>query len=153
MKLSVAGEAFIKRYEKLSIIAYKPTLADKWTYGWGHTGPEVVEGAIVTPEQAEIDFQHDIAKAVWGVIYATDVPLTQNEFDALVSFTFNVGVGAEAHSTLCAKVNARDRTGVIAEWIKWDHQAGTVVPGLLARRQAELALFLQGSSPVVPSNA
>jgi lysozyme len=142
MKLSAAGEAFIKGYEKLRLVAYKPTPNDKWTYGWGHTGSEVVEGATVTAEQAEIDFQKDTAGAVWGVMRSTDVPLTQNQFDALVSFTFNVGVSAEAHSTLCARVNARDRSGIAAEWVKWDHQAGIVVPGLLARRMAELALFL-----------
>jgi lysozyme len=141
MKLSAAGEAFIKGYEKLRLVAYKPTPNDKWTYGWGHTGPEVIEGATVTPEQAELDFQRDTAGAVWGVIRSTDVTLTQNQFDALVSFTFNVGVSAEAHSTLCAKVNARDRPGIVAEWVKWDHQAGVVVPGLLARREAERELF------------
>jgi lysozyme len=142
MKLSAAGKAFIKGYEKLRLVAYRPTPNDRFTYGWGHTGPEVVEGATVTPEQAEIDFQRDTAGAVWGVMRSVDVQLTQNEFDALVSFTFNVGVSAEAHSTLCAKVNARDTAGIVAEWVKWDHEAGVVVPGLLERRKAELAVFL-----------
>jgi lysozyme len=148
MKLSPAGEAFIKGYEKLRLVAYKPTPDDKWTYGWGHTGPEVVEGATCTPEQAEIDFLKDTTGAVWGVMRSTDVALSQNQFDALVSFTFNVGVAAEAHSTLCQRVNARDRAGIAAEWVKWDHQNGKVVPGLLDRRRAELAMF-QAASPGV----
>jgi lysozyme len=142
MRLSAAGEAFLKGYEKLRLVAYKPTPNDKWTIGWGHTGPEVVEGLVWTEQQAERTFWRDVAPAEYGVTKSTDVVLNQNQFDALVCFTFNVGVSAEAHSTLCAKVNARDSTGIALEWLKWDHQAGVVVPGLLERRKAELAMFL-----------
>ncbi len=141
MQLSAAGETFLKGYEKLRLVAYKPTPDDKWTIGWGHTGAEVVEGLVWTEQQAELAFWRDVTPAELGVTKATDVPLTQNQFDALVCFAFNVGVSAEAHSTLCQRVNARDPAGIAAEWVKWDHQAGKVVPGLLDRRKAELAMF------------
>jgi lysozyme len=141
MRLSRAGLDFLKGYEKLRLVAYKPTPDDKWTIGWGHTGPEVVEGLVWTEAQAEFTFWRDVAPAEYGVTKSIDVSLNQNQFDALVCFTFNVGVSAEAHSTLCAKVNTRDSTGIALEWLKWDHQAGAVVPGLLARRKAELAMF------------
>ena len=146
MKLSDAGEAFIKGREKLRLKAYKPTPDDKWTIGWGHTGPEVVEGLEWTEQQAELAFWRDVTPAELGVTRSTDVPLAQNEFDALVAFTFNVGVEAEAHSTLCRMVNTRNQAGIAAEWVKWDHQNGKVLPGLLDRRKAELAMF-QAASP------
>jgi lysozyme len=141
MKLSDAGERFIKGREQLRLKAYKPTPDDKWTIGWGHTGPEVVEGLVWTEQQAELAFWRDVTPAELGVQRSTDVPLTQNQFDALVAFTFNVGVEAEAHSTLCKMVNTRNAEGIAAEWVKWDHQAGKVLPGLLERRKAELAIF------------
>jgi lysozyme len=141
MRLSTTGEAFLKAYEKLRLVAYKPTPKDKWTIGWGHTGPEVVEGLVWTEQQAEEAFWKDVVPAELGVTRSTDVPLFQNQFDALVCFAFNVGVDAEAHSTLCAKVNTKDAAGIAAEWLRWDHQGGKVVDGLLNRRKAELAMF------------
>ena len=147
MKLSAAGEAFIKGRETLRLTAYKPTPKDKWTIGWGHTGPEVVEGLVWTEQQAELAFWRDVTPAELGVTRNTDVPLTQNQFDALVAFTFNVGVEAEAHSTLCKMVNTRNAAGIAAEWLKWDHQDGEVIQGLLNRRKLELAMFQGANSP------
>lgn len=141
MQLSAAGEAFLKGYEKLRLKAYKPTPNDKWTIGWGHTGPEVVEGLEWTEQRAELQFWRDVTPAELAVTKSTDVPLAQCQFDALVVLTFNIGADAFMRSTLCSKVNARDRAGVAAEWLKWDHQAGQVVEGLLDRRKAELAMY------------
>lgn len=145
MQLSSKGEGLIKSYETLRLVAYKPTPKDKWTIGWGHTGADVVEGLVWTPVDAEEYFQRDVAWARTQVIATTDVPLTQNQFDALVSFTFNVGATAEGHSTLIALVNARNWSAAAAQFLVWNKQDGEVVAGLTGRRTAEMQLFLGAS--------
>lgn len=138
--LSSTGEDLIKGFEELRFTAYQD---DKgiWTIGWGHTGPEVVEGLTCTIEQAETWFQEDTLWAVKGVNDSLTTNVSQTQFDALVSFTFNVGVGAEAHSTMVKLINARNFTGAANEFPKWDHEDGKVSAGLLRRRVAEQALF------------
>jgi lysozyme len=143
MRLGAKGEALIKSFEKLRLVAYKPTPKDKWTIGWGHTGPEVVEGLTCTEEEAERWFLTDTHWAVLGVIRSLDVAVLQNQFDALVSFTFNVGITGEAHSTLISHVNQYHWDAAADEFLKWDHQDGKVVEGLLNRRKAERTLFLE----------
>lgn len=139
--LSSHGEDLIKGFEQLRLVAYQD---DKgvWTIGWGHTGPEVVEGLTCTTEQAETWFQEDTLWAVKGVNDSLTTNVSQQQFDALTSFTFNVGVGAEAHSTMVKLVNARDLAGAAAEFPKWDHVDGVVNAGLLWRRRQEQRIFL-----------
>lgn len=144
MQLGPRGEALIKSYEELVLKAYKPTPDDRWTIGWGHTGPGVTEGLVWTPMVAEEYFRRDTNEAANAVISATDVPLTQNQFDALVSFAFNVGAVHAENSTLISYVNARKWQAAAAEFPKWDKQAGKVLAGLVTRREAEAALFLEG---------
>jgi len=139
--LSSTGEDLIKNFETLKLTAYQDQRG-VWTCGWGHTGPEVVEGTTCTPAQAEIWFQQDTENAVRGVDSSLTTNVTQNQFDALVSFAYNVGVGAEAHSTMVKLINERNFTGAAAEFSKWDHVDGVPNAGLLRRRQAEQALFL-----------
>jgi lysozyme len=139
--LGSAGENLIKEFETLKLVAYQDQRG-RWTCGWGHTGPDVVEGTTCTPAQAEEWFQQDTQAAVNGVDTSIQTDITQNQFDALTSFTFNVGVGAEAHSTLAKLVNARDFAGAAAQFLVWDHVDGVPNAGLLRRRQAEQALFL-----------
>lgn len=146
MQLGSRGEALIKGYEKLKLVAYLPTPEDKWTIGWGHTGLEVVEGLVWSLDQAEAGFTRDTSSSVLQVIRSTDVLLSQEQFDALVAFTFNIGVTAEGHSTLIALVNQRKWMAAAAEFPKWNKQAGQVLAGLVARRAAERALFLEGTS-------
>lgn len=145
MQLGSRGEALIKGYEKLKLVAYLPTPEDKWTIGWGHTGLEVVEGLVWSLDQAEAGFTRDTSSSVLQVIRSTDVLLSQEQFDALVAFTFNIGVTAEGHSTLIALVNQRKWMAAAAEFPKWNKQAGQVLAGLVARRAAERALFLEGT--------
>lgn len=139
--LSSVGEDLIKSFEALRLKAYQDQRGI-WTCGWGHTGPDVVEGTVCTPEQAETWFLHDTQAAVHGVDASLTTNVTQNQFDAMASLTFNVGVGAEAHSTLARLVNARDFAGAAAEFPKWDHVNGVQNAGLLRRRLAEQTLFL-----------
>jgi len=140
-KLGAAGLALIKSFEKLRLVAYQDE-AGVWTIGWGHTGPEVRQGLVWTQAQADAQLEIDIRGAVLGVIKSLDIALGQNAFDALVTFTFNVGVAAEAHSTLLRLVNAGRRDAAAAEFGKWIHSGGHISNGLVARREAERRLFV-----------
>lgn len=141
MQLGAKGTALIQSFETLALKAYLDQ-GGVPTIGWGHTWPEVHMGMVCTREQADVWFQHDVQEAVLAVISSTDVPLSQNQFDALVAFTFNVGVDAEEHSTLCKLVNQRLVAQAAAEFPKWNHVHGKVSNGLTKRRAAEQALFL-----------
>lgn len=139
--LGARGRALIQSFEKLVLVAYRKFPGEPWTCGWGHTGKDVVEGTTCTPEQAGSWFASDTHVAVASVDHHVTVPLNQNQFDALVSFTFNVGIGAEEHSTLLRLVNQGDFAGAAGEFIKWDHVNGKEVDGLKTRRTAERDLF------------
>lgn len=141
MNLSPTGESLIKSFESLRLVAYQDQKG-VWTCGWGHTGKDVVEGTTCDAALAETWFIMDTAAAVAGVNHTVQVPISQNEFDALASFTFNVGVGNEAHSTLITYVNQSNFASAAAEFPKWDHVDGVPNAGLLRRREAEQALFL-----------
>lgn len=145
MKLGSAGLALIKSFEQCRLTAY-PDSGGIWTIGWGHTGPEVREGLVWTQAQADLQLVLDTHAAVIAVIKSLDVAVGQNVFDALVAFTFNVGVTAEAHSTLLRLVNAGYTGAASAEFLKWDHVAGVEIEGLKRRREAERALFLSPDS-------
>jgi lysozyme len=144
MQLSPRGRALIQEFERLRLVAFKPTPDDVWTVGWGHTGDDVHEGLVWTRVQADDAFDFDIGKYVRQVIASTDVPLTQNQFDALVSFTYNEGVTAEGHSTLLKYVNQRRWLDAANEFPRWNKQKGKVLDGLTRRRDAERTLFLEG---------
>lgn len=139
--LSSAGEELIKSFEQLRLTAYQDQRG-VWTCGWGHTGPDVVEGTTCTEAQAEEWFLRDTDWAVNAVDASLTTNVNQNQFDALVSFTFNDGANAERHSTLVKLINERDFSGAAAEFPKWDHIDGVVSAGLQRRRLAEQALFL-----------
>lgn len=137
--LSSNGEALIKSFETLRLIAY-PDGGNVMTLGWGHTAG-VKEGDTCTPEQAEDWFQHDVGVVVGALNADVMTNLSQCQFDALCSFTYNVGVGAEAHSTLLKLLNQRRFAEASAEFPKWDHDNGVEVAGLKRRRLAEQAMF------------
>jgi lysozyme len=139
--LSSTGEDLIKSFEELKLVSYKDQRG-RWTIGWGHTGPEIVGSMSCTESQAEYWFQRDTRAAVEGVEKSLQVNCNQNQFDALVSFTYNVGVGAEEHSTMLKLVNARDFAAAAAEFPKWDRVEGIENAGLKRRRLAEQVLFL-----------
>lgn len=142
MKTSEAGLRFIQHHEGCVLKAYKDFGKGIWTIGWGHTGPEVKEGLVWTQAQADAALAADVAtKAEAPIAKYCKVPLTQHQYDALVSFTFNVGGGALASSTLLRKLNAGDVAGAEAEFPKWDKVAGKPYAILTARRRDELAMF------------
>ncbi len=140
MKISQNGRALVKYFEGLKCQAYRDAVG-KLTIGYGSTGPHVTEGLNITEEYAEELLRHDLLRFESGVLYRVKVPLDQDEFDALVSFTFNVGLQAFQESTLLRKLNAADYAGAAQEFRRWDKAGKRVLPGLTKRRQAESLLF------------
>ena len=140
MILGAAGRALIESFEELRLSAYLDQRGIP-TIGYGHTAG-VKMGDTCTEEQADAWLEEDAQTATSGVEKSLQVSCNQNQFDALTSFTFNVGVGAEAHSTLAKLMNAGDIQGTADQFLVWDHVNGVPNAGLLRRRQAERTLFL-----------
>ena len=135
---------FLKQYERFRPTAYPATADERrrgiWTIGWGHTAG-VKEGDTCTMAQANEWLQDDVAEAVLEVCRAVTHPLTQNQFDALVSLCFNIGIHNFAGCGLLKFVNAGNMTAAAADFINWDKQQGVVLDGLENRREAEAAHF------------
>ena len=126
--------------------------AGVWTIHAGVT-EGVHEGMIVTEAEGMAMFRKEIAKFEEAVDRLVAVDLSQNEFDALVSFAYNVGSGALAKSTLLKKLNKGDFDGAAREFLKWNKGGGKVLPGLVRRRAAEAELFLTpvgSTEPAMP---
>lgn len=142
MKLSQAGLDLIKRFEGCKLKAYQDAVGI-WTIGYGHTGPNVHDGLTITQKQADDILAQDVGRFASGVAANVRVSLTQSEFDALVSFAFNVGLGAFKTSTLLRLLNDdADRNVVASQFLRWNKAGDKVLEGLTKRRNAEKALFL-----------
>lgn len=139
MKTGEKGLALIKHFEGLRLQAYRCS-ADVWTIGYGHTAG-VRPGDVITPEQADAFLREDVADAERVVGRFVRVPLTQCQFDALVSFTFNLGSGNLRTSTLLRLLNAGDYPRAAGQLLRWVNAGGKRLPGLVRRREAEKALF------------
>ena len=133
---SGAGLAVTENGEGLRLTAYQDQ-GGVWTIGYGHTGAGACKGATCDAPQAAVWLANDVLYAASAVNRLVTVELTQPEFDALVDFTFNVGVGAFSSSTLLKLLNAGNYTGAALEFPKWDLCAGHVNAGLQNRRAAE----------------
>lgn len=140
MKINQAGLDLIKSFEGCRLKAYKDVIG-VWTIGVGHTGPEVVEGLIWSPEQANEALAQDLVKFEEGVSNLLTAAPTPNQFSAMVAFAFNVGLANLKSSTLLRCFNKHNAEGAAGEFLKWDHADGRVIPGLTRRRQAESDLF------------
>lgn len=139
-QINAATEALIKSFETLRLVAFRPTQNDVWTIGWGHT-TGVKEGDTCTPAQAEAWFLADVAWACLQVQTHCKIQLTDNQFGALVSISYNIGAGNFDSSTLLKDLNANDVKDAAAQFLVWDKQRGQVLEGLERRREAEKALF------------
>jgi lysozyme len=135
------GLAMTKSFEGLRLTAYQD-VAGVWTIGYGHTGLGVSEGLTITEAEAEVYLRLDMLQAVTFVTYRVKVPITQNQFDALVDFCFNVGCGSFEGSTLLKLVNQSRFAQSAAEFAFWNHAGGKEVTGLTRRRAAEAKLFM-----------
>lgn len=141
MKISQKGVGLVKKFEGLELKAYKDSVGVV-TIGYGSTGPHVFMGQVITESQAEALLIKDLSRFESGVTELVKVPLTQNQFDALVSFSFNLGLGNLKSSTLLKKLNAKDYIGASKEFERWNKAGGKVLNGLTRRRLDEKELFL-----------
>jgi len=157
MKTSKAGKDLIKRSESLSLTPYLCP-AKIPTIGYGTTiypnGKKVkMTDPVITIEQAEEFFNYNLSEFEAGVEKLVKVPITQGQFDALVSFAYNVGLDIDedtkaeglGDSTLLRLFNAGDIAGAANQFLLWNKANGIVLPGLVRRRKAEQALFLSVS--------
>lgn len=136
MEYSKQGLDLTKGFESCRLVAYRD-IKGVLTIGWGHTGPEVVEGLVWSQNQADSQLVMDTLHATNVVNRMVTTPLSQNEFDAVVDLVFNIGSGNFEGSTMLKLLNAGDFANAANEFAKWDHASGQVVAGLLRRRIAE----------------
>lgn len=139
MKTSENGIKLIEASEGLRLDAYQDVVG-VWTNGYGNTH-NVIPHSTITQQQAESDLLSNIASSEHFVNTVVKVPLTQNQFDALVDFVFNLGTGNFQSSTLLKKINEGDFAGAALEFPKWNLAGGRVVAGLVKRRAVEASLF------------
>lgn len=152
VRTSQRGIELIKQFEGLELEAYQD-IAGVWTIGYGHTGSDVQPGMRISERDAEELLKRDLKPREDAVQRLVSVALNQNEFDALISFVYNVGVGAFQGSTARKRLNRGDRVGA-ADALTWWNKAtvGGVlreVLGLTRRRAAEKALFLTPVNPPI----
>ncbi len=144
-QISPAGVSEIKQREGLVLVA-EPDQAGVWTIGYGHTG-KVFPGDTITQTQAEQFLREDVRWAETTISANVKVPLSQSQFDALVSWSFNVGIHNTIESTLVRRLNAGDYGAVSSELMRWvkitDPNTGTLVfnQGLQNRRMSEAEQF------------
>lgn len=155
--INAVGIDQIKQWEGLRTTAYCD-VAGVWTIGYGHTAaagaPVPVEGMTITQQEAEALLRRDLEQYEEAVDQAVSVALTDNQFAALVSFTYNIGIDAFLKSSLLGKLNQGQYEAVPGELMKWVRAGGKRVTGLANRRAAEAGLWVKGdfvsSSSVKP---
>lgn len=141
MKTSKNGISLIREFEGCKLTPYADT-ARKQTIGIGHLIKPGEHFEAITEQQADDLLRHDLVAAELCVNQCVSVEVDQNEFDALVSFTFNLGGKRLLTSTLLEKLNNEDYDGAADEFLKWDKASGVESSGLKRRREAERELFL-----------
>ena len=150
MKASKSAYILIHTFEGCRLHAYKCP-SGVWTIGWGHTAG-VYEGMTITREQANELLKKDVAIFEDHLNYSlglddagrmpNGLPISQHQFDALLSFTFNIGTGNLARSTLLRKVKANPKDPSIrGEFSRWVYGGGKRLPGLVRRRKMEADLY------------
>lgn len=136
--------AMIEAWEGKGLEAYQDSVG-VWTIGFGHTGPDVHPGQTISSEQADALLAADLHKFEMAVLSMVDMAhTTQNQFDALVSFAYNLGSGALAESSLLRYHKQGQYNAAAGEFVKWDHAGGQVLAGLLRRRKGEAVVYISG---------
>ncbi|HAS0853744.1 lysozyme (plasmid) [Enterobacter cloacae complex sp. ECL405] len=145
MQTSDKGIALIKQFEGCKLTAYQDSVG-VWTIGYGWTQPvdgkPIRAGMTIKQETAERLLKTGLVRYESDVSRLVKVGMTQGQFDALVSFTYNLGARSLSTSTLLRKLNAGDYAGAADEFLRWNKAGGKVLNGLTRRREAERALFL-----------
>lgn len=146
LSLSAAALVGIAGWEQYQPAAYLPTPQDVPTIGWGAT-EGVKPGDRTTPDRALIRLLADAQRHERELRACIgNVALHQHEWDAYVSWAYNVGTGAACRSTLVRKLQVGDYSGACRELLRWDKQAGRTLPGLTKRRQAEFKTCMGGTT-------
>lgn len=142
MEISDAGLELVKEFEGCRLEAYPDpgSGAEPWTIGYGHTG-DVHPGDACNQQQADEWLLQDLTYSEAAVNYLVKVPLTQGQFDALVSFVFNCGQMAFGNSTMLRMINAGDMDDASEQFARWNKGPNGPMAGLTRRRAAEQALF------------
>lgn len=156
-QISAHGLEKLKQWEGLKTKAYQDS-GGVWTIGYGHTAmagqPKPYKGMVITEREAEEILLRDLSQYENAVEQSVKVKLNDNEYAALVSFTYNVGIAAFKNSTLLKKLNNGNFDSVPGELMKWVKAGSKRVQGLVNRRRAEGYLWLEGafvsSKDVVP---
>lgn len=145
MQISTNGIALIKRFEGLELKAYQDSVG-VWTIGYGWTQPvdgrKIGPGMVIDQATAERLLKCGLVQYEQGVNQLVKVIITQGQFDALVSFAYNLGLRSLSTSTLLRKLNAGDMQGAADEFGKWVNAGGVRLNGLVKRREAERKMFL-----------
>lgn len=143
MKTSRIGIEFIKKFEGCKLKAYKPVPTEKYySIGYGHYGADVKKGMEISQSQAEAYLVKDLATAE-NALNITGVNFTQNQFDSLVSWIYNLGVGNFKSSTMRKYIIARKESEPITDqMVKWVNSNGKPLLGLKRRRVAEANMFI-----------
>lgn len=144
-RISAKGRALIHSFEQCKLEAYPDPGSrngEPWTIGWGSTGPDIKRGLHWTQQQADERFERDIAKYEKAVDQGcAGVATNQNQFDAMVSLCYNIGIGAFQRSTVLRKHRAGDVPGAARAFLMWNKNDGKVMKGLTRRRLAESDLY------------
>lgn len=144
-RINAAGRFLIQDFEKCLLRAYWDGMGRVWTVGWGETGPGIGPDTVWTQEYADHRFELALIQREKAVEAMVRVPITDNQFAALVSFSYNAGTGKNglAGSTLLRLLNEGKPPAIVAEQFgKWVYSGGQVRNGLIRRRAAERDLFL-----------
>lgn len=139
-RTSTNGKDFIKKWEQFRDTAYLPHKDDVWTIAWGHTDG-VYPGMTCTRAEGEMWFMSDIFPCEEAVNKYVKVPLSQAQFDVLVSFIFNCGTGAFRKSTLLRELNKGHYDAVPGQLMRWINSGGKPMRGLKRRRAAEAEMW------------
>lgn len=152
--MSQAGVDMLKRFEGLRLVAYRD-IVHVLTIGYGHTGHDVYEGQTITDQQAEDLLRADLARFEQAVQNALTRPWTQNQFDAMVSLCYNIGIGNRADasreikprgflgSSVLRFFNAGDLENAATSFIMWVNAGRKLQPILITRRAQEIVRFLR----------
>lgn len=135
----------VEQFEGFRSVAYRD-LAGVLTVGYGET-QHITPGQVVTQQEAELMLRADLTQVASEVQQIVTVALTQGQFDALVDFAYNLGIGSLERSTLLQRLNAGDYSGACEQLGRWTLAGGQPVPGLVRRRQAEQAWWNESTPP------
>jgi lysozyme len=139
VKASTKAFGLIKEREGLRLVAYPDSKG--YAVGYGQTGPDIVKGTTITVDQAEAYLRGHVTSLEERISALIKHEITQNQFDAIVSFVYNVGLGNFKSSTMLKLINEGKANEAGSELLKWTRVKGTFSPGLLVRRKKELELY------------